>query len=372
MQPLKYCAAPWRGLHINQSGDVKFCCAGKINSLGNLSQKTLSECLHGEAAQKIRQEIKQGHLSDYCEVCIESEKYGGSSERDWHNSVNKEFDVINSSLTDHTPSIVDVRWNNTCNLRCEYCNSLWSSQWAAHLGQKVNNDARSYTKHICNYVYENTTNIKEVAMVGGEPLLLPDNIQFLDYVPESAIVTLITNLSLDLESNQVFKKLKNRKQVGWSISCDNIQSRFEFVRRNAQWEKFVKNLDIIQDLWIRQQQWGGVHAVFNIFSATRLCEFREFLNSRNLTVIWQTLHSPDYLDPANLGPAVREIVITEIQKLLTSVDVSAHERNYFTNIQKTYETNQFNDCLFEFKKHIEPRQQQFASLWPELAFLLNE
>ena len=42
-----YCAAPWRGLHINVRGDVKTCCAGNPNMLGNLDSQGIEEILNG-------------------------------------------------------------------------------------------------------------------------------------------------------------------------------------------------------------------------------------------------------------------------------------------------------------------------------------
>ena len=47
------CAAPWRGLHINPRGDVKTCCAGDPNMLGNLNTQTIEEILHGPVLQEI-------------------------------------------------------------------------------------------------------------------------------------------------------------------------------------------------------------------------------------------------------------------------------------------------------------------------------
>ena len=46
-----YCAAPWRGLHINVRGDVKTCCAGNPNMLGNLNNQRIEEILDGPKLQ---------------------------------------------------------------------------------------------------------------------------------------------------------------------------------------------------------------------------------------------------------------------------------------------------------------------------------
>ena len=61
-----YCAAPWRGLHINPRGDVKTCCAGDPNMLGNLNEMTIEEILFGNTMQEIRQTIRAGRPHAYC------------------------------------------------------------------------------------------------------------------------------------------------------------------------------------------------------------------------------------------------------------------------------------------------------------------
>src|SRR6056300_1418582 len=89
----KYCAAPWRGLHINFRGDVKTCCAGDPNMLGDLNSGFLDDIIHSDKMQEIRSSISNGILHpEYCYNCIQAER-NGSSERDWHNSVNPEFDA---------------------------------------------------------------------------------------------------------------------------------------------------------------------------------------------------------------------------------------------------------------------------------------
>ena len=71
----RYCAAPWRGLHINFRGDVKTCCAGDPNMLGDLNNKSLQEIIHSTKMQEIRASIKQGDLHpEYCYNCIKQSR----------------------------------------------------------------------------------------------------------------------------------------------------------------------------------------------------------------------------------------------------------------------------------------------------------
>ena len=93
-----YCAAPWRGLHINIQGNVKTCCAGTPNMLSNLNSQSIEQILNGDKLKEVRAAIRQGQPHDYCRNCINRERQGGDSERSWHNSVNEEFDCTLAGL----------------------------------------------------------------------------------------------------------------------------------------------------------------------------------------------------------------------------------------------------------------------------------
>lgn len=371
-----YCAAPWRGLHINPRGDVKTCCAGDPNMLGNLNTHTIEEILHGPVLQEVRQTIRKGQLHEkYCYNCIQAERYG-RSERDWHNRLNPDFDPTIVSDTDHYPVLIDVRWNTTCNLSCNYCAPACSSTWAQLKGEMFKSGARPYYEQVCDYLEQHKDNIKEVALVGGEPLLLPENVRLLDVIPESAVVTLITNVSVDLESNKIFKKLASRKNVGWSLSFDNVESRFEYVRNGGTWTKLINNLDLIQEA-MKHGQWGGIHAVYNLYNATRLVEFTEFARVRGLSIQWQSLYQPDCLDPQRLGPEIRELALAEIDRLLATDLCLESERAFFESVRQNFNQSQ-DDLRSSLKQHIDAienrfhpdTQGKFAKLWPEISNLI--
>lgn len=371
-----YCAAPWRGLHINPRGDVKTCCAGDPNMLGNLNTQTIEEILHGPVLQEIRQNIRTGQLHEkYCYNCIQAERYG-RSERDWHNRLNPDFDPTAVSDTDHYPVLVDVRWNTTCNLSCNYCAPACSSTWAQLKGEMIKSGARPYYEQVCDYLEQHRDNIKEVALVGGEPLLLPENARLLDVIPESAVVTLITNASVDLESNKIFNKLATRKNVGWSLSFDNIGLCFEYVRHGATWTKLIRNLDLIQQA-MKHGQWGGIHAVYNVHNATRLVEFTQFARFRGLSIQWQSLYQPNCLDPQRLGPEIRKLALVEIDKLLVTDLCLESERAFFESVRENFDQSK-DDLRGSLQQHIQAienrfhpdSQGKFAELWPEISNLI--
>ena len=372
-----YCAAPWRGLHINPRGDVKTCCAGNPNMLGNLNSQSIEQILNSDQMAEIRSSLSQGLPHEYCSNCVKAERFGADSERQWHNTVNPNFDYAQAGSKYHYPVIVDVRWNTTCNFSCNYCDPSASSRWAQLQGMSFRSGTRPYYDSVCDFIGQNYEHIHEVALVGGEPLLLPENERLLDVIPDTAIVTLITNLNVDLENNKIFKKLKKRSRVGWSMSFDNIGERFEYVRYGGLWAVLQQNLKIIQQLMTTNGHWGGVHAVYNVYNATRLCEFRQFVADTGNTVVWQNLFQPDYLDPFLHGHELAQLAAAEIEKFYQTGLATDAERVFFDQaLDKYRQIDHLQPAMgIKLKKHIldiETRfhpdsQGQFEKLWPEIA-----
>ena len=376
-----FCAAPWRGLHINPRGDVKTCCAGNPNLLGNLNSQHIDEILNGAIMADVRASIAQGKPHDYCSNCVKAERFGADSERQWHNNVNPNFDYTSAGTQYHYPVIVDVRWNTTCNLSCNYCDPSASSKWSALKQVPFKSGSRPYYEQVCDFIEQHHAHIHEVALVGGEPLLLPENERLLDVIPESAIVTLITNMNVDLEKNKIFKKLAQRKKVGWSMSFDNTGERFEYVRYGGSWTMLQNNLAIVKDLMKNNGHWGGIHAVYNIYNATRLRELKEFARDTDTSILWQNLFQPKHLDPFTHGADVAKLAADEIQYLYANNLVTESEQVFFDQALKTYnerlDINNVSDVDIAFWKHIydiehryhPDKAGEFVKLWPELAYL---
>lgn len=375
-----YCAAPWRGLHINPRGDVKTCCAGDPNMLGNLNTQSIEQVLDGDILQEIRASIAQGKPHSYCSNCVQAERFGADSERKWHNDMSPGFDYSASGSQYHYPVIVDVRWNTTCNLSCNYCSEWASSKWSALKNIPFKSGSRPYYEQVCNFLEEHHEHIKDVALVGGEPLLLPENDRLLDVIPTDCTVTLITNMNVDLENNKIFKKLAQRRKVGWSMSFDNIDQRFEYVRYGGEWEMLKHNLDIVKDLF-KQGHWGGIHAVYNIYNATRICELREFADEQGVSVLWQNLFQPDYLDPFLHGVEVAGLAAEEIEKFYATGNVKDSERQFFDQALQNYRAvteskpamkRKFIEHIKEIETKYHPdKLGQFESLWPEFKDYVN-
>ena len=371
----RYCAAPWRGLHINFRGDVKTCCAGDPNMLGDLNTHNLEDIIHSDRMQEIRNSISNGVLHpEYCYNCIQAER-NGSSERDWHNTVNSEFDAAKAGPHDYIPTLIDVRWNITCNLSCNYCGPLCSSRWAGMKKQHVDNGVKPYHLQVVDYIVKYRHRVREVALVGGEPLLLEENIALLDALHDDTLITVITNASVDLDKSSVFQRLIQRPNVGWSLSFDNTGERFEYVRHGSTFDRLDKNINRIGAQIQFNNHHGGIHAVYNIYNCTRLRELQQYADSKRLKILWQTLYQPEYLDPARHNQYVRDIALREIELFEQEYGPEDFFQHVKTGLQNIATDSSVREDFWQHIEDIENRYHQdqrggFARLWPELFMLI--
>jgi hypothetical protein len=350
--------------------------------LDNLNSSSITEILNSPKLVEIRNSIAQGQAHEYCSNCVKAERFGADSERQWHNRVNPDLDYTAAGNQYHYPVIVDVRWNTTCNLSCNYCDPSASSKWAQLRQVPFKSGSRPYYEDVCNFIEQHQDHIHEVALVGGEPLLLPENERLLDVIPKNAIVTVITNMNVDFERNKIFQKLANRTRVGWSMSFDNTGERLEYVRYGSSWTTLQNNLATVKDLMKHNGHWGGIHAVYNIYNATRLVEFKQFAHDTDTSVLWQNLFQPTYLDPFLHGSTVAKLAAAEIETLQSKGLVDESERAFFDQALKNYQAKcNLPDTVtkvdFDFWRHITDietkyhpdKAGEFLRLWPELEHL---
>lgn len=382
MEPKKkYCASPWRGLHLNFEGQVKTCCAADPNILSTFNDdnalvednRSIEEVLQSNEIKEVRASIKQGVLHPkYCTNCIKNEDAGFPTEREWHNNISPDFDCTTAELDDHKPALIDVRWNNTCNLACTYCNSYFSTKWASIMGENRNQTIKSDYQDIIDYIELHCDTVKEVAMVGGEPLMMKENDRLLNILPDDVLITVITNMTTDFEKFPVPQKLLKRSRVGWSMSFDNVGDRFEYVRWGSSWQQLDKNVTTVSERIKNSQQHGGIQAVYTIYNCTRLCELKQYAEDKNITITWQHVWG-DQLDPHKHNSAIKELAVAELKRYRDNFDLRPAEADWAEQQLLQFENRHDDQSkeLLEFTEDIEnkwhPDQKgQFAKLWPEI------
>lgn len=345
------------GLFLDVNGDIRTCCAG-WGALGNINDNPLDNIFADKKFIEIKQAVDNYQYPEYCKVCEKVESLSpGLSQQTFFNS---------HFTTNGTRKIkqLDLRWSNICNLSCRYCGPYASSSWEKLLDIPVKSANRGYHQSILDTVKENSTSIEQVNLLGGEPLMQKQNEDLFTILDPDTPITIITNLSVSLENNKIYQLLKNFNNVTWHISFENIGDRFEYVRYGASWSKLCHNIELLKKDFGKRI---GFHAVYGIWSATRLREYYDFANQHNILVNWQLGILHDELSLFNYDTNIKQLAINEIDQL------DPEHQSKFTDIRNSLITSvPLPEINIKLKQWIDKSEQlmtatkTFKELWPEL------
>jgi hypothetical protein len=221
-----------------------------------------------------------------CEYCKNVEDHGGTSDRQMTLMRSHGLDKIPPELLDNpqatsvTPIILEIYFNNTCNLSCVYCRPSVSSKWNEEI-QKFGKiqikdfsidahktDKSSYNKMVQDlWTYlitdDRYKSIRHYQLLGGESLLqkeLDASIDFWQHHPNPGLTfNLISNImvppKLFVEKMKKFEALVESEAIYMleltaSLDCWGPQQ--EYVRHGLDLDVWTHNFEYLLDKpWIR-------------------------------------------------------------------------------------------------------------------------
>jgi len=329
---------------------------------GNIKNQPLNEIINGKIHLEVKESLMNGRPHRHCRQCYELEKTCSSSTRFWFN----EFVPVQTPvLEDYTLQMIDIRWSNHCNLRCLYCNSNSSSSIAEFEKIKEKKSIRQWQQEILALIKENILTIREVYLLGGEPLLIKENLELLEYIHDQHI-TLITNLSLDNSKNQIYKKLLSKPNVNWEISLEQVGKKFEYVRNNASWDQVINNVIGLNNL----DKNVSFHVLYCIYSSLDFYGILQELRKYS-TVMLNFLIEPECLDVNHHCMDIKQIAIDEIDKTLADADLLSwlgepnisNLTNYRQNLLASHKKDLSRNFILYEKNN--PGPLTFQELWPK-------
>jgi|688.fasta_scaffold94788_3 hypothetical protein len=218
-----------------------------------------------------------------CEYCKDIEHAGGRSDRQ-HNleirGLTPEELLTNPTATHVSPKIVEIFAQNTCNLRCLYCNGNLSSKIEQenikhgefnHRGVRIpvittpTVAAKEYFDRFMSWLDKNVTTLKRLHLLGGETFiqheLMTAVLETLEKHPSPDLeFCIFSNLNVpdnawDLYISRI-KDLQSRGHIrcfDLTASIDCWGPEQEFVRSGLNLQKFEQRLEwaVNQGNWLR-------------------------------------------------------------------------------------------------------------------------
>ncbi len=393
--PKTICMLPWISIETSPIGTARPCCLA-IDEITDdtgrkydLNKTDLQTIYNSTYMQKLRQQFRAGEKPETCNRCWQEEDAGRASKRIYSKIRLKEF-VDKVDYANDTPDqlwFVDLKLGNICNLKCRICGSWSSSRWAQEeidyipeLKNKKDHLAYKFlqqgawprkTQTFWNNLRELLPNIKYFEFTGGEPFMIQEHFDLLQYAVDQGHAQ---NIDIHYNTNgtqwpDAHELWKHFKRVDIAFSIDNVEQRFEYERYGAKWNEVTENIKNFHDL--RDQYRGKITTqacmTINIQNVYYLEDLCAWINTQTFDDhYFNMLHDPKHMCVDNLTEAAKQIVV---EKLKAGTFTPRH-RAEILRIIKFIENGAGSDgeeFVFKMKKTDQYRKQSFEDTHPEIA-----
>jgi len=265
-----FCPQPFVSLFTMTSGVYKPCCVMHIEeeSLGTkfwpakTHTHTPKEFYQSDPMKNLRRAMLVGDfdfLGKFCKVCVDKEKIGVRSARQFYNEQflyeynDKKYILDAAVQADYPEFFYSVEptslITNFCNLACNMCHTSVSSSKhnEAVILHETPNPAGKIAKHTKEFIKQLEYALNhccEVKLVGGETVLSPNLYFILDLIKDPGDI----NLKIATNGTSLPKKFidycKKFKQVFVSFSLEGVGKVNDYIRYPSKWNKIKKNLDV--------------------------------------------------------------------------------------------------------------------------------
>ena len=312
-----------------------------------------------------------------CEYCQKIEQAGGSSDRKFHleipNMSPPELDN-NPIATEVTPSILEVYFDNVCNMSCLYCWDGFSSKIQQenikygkfdkngviieNTADKVS-DLEALTHQFWHWMKKNYLSLKRLHILGGEPFYQHQFQNCLDFFTNNPAPNLefnvISNLMIDHEkfvfNIERIKKLvanKKIKRFDLTASIDCWGPEQEYVRYGLDLDLWCKNFE-----YLTKQSWItlNINQTLSALTVKTVPGLLKYINAlRDQREIGHyfstTVMTHDFLHPGIFGA---QFFNNDFETILSCMPADTWQQKeaikYMQGIQK-----ELNSCTRDQKK----------------------
>ena len=173
-----------------------------------------------------------------------------------------------------------------------------------------------------------------------------------------------------------FQKLYKKNSTGaiqeWTVSVDEMDKEFEYIRYGGIWQDFLDNLTVIESL-NHKISFNMLHHLLNFKSLFDTVDFFKKLGFHNNSFVIGPLLKPDYLNIRHLPNNMLQLVEHELQDRINQKPGFLLEdglRNMLQYVQSPIEKN-IEYCLMEIEKMDQRRNINSRAVFKEFYNLLE-
>ena len=391
------CQLKWNWSTLYLHGGVTASCHRTGQS--DLTTENFADFHNTEKKIAERQRMLQGLWPEKsCQYCREIEESGGFSDRQLHLSVPDMSPpelALDPTAVKISPTILEVFFNNTCNLGCLYCGPTLSSkinQENIKFGDFISGavelksspaDPRypELLSKFWDWMKENSQHLKRFNVLGGEPFYQQEFYALLDYFEtrphpdlELGIVTnlMITPDRLDGLIQRFKNLLKNRclRRVDITCSIDCLGPEQEYVRFGLDLDQWMVNFETLLD-----QSWLtlNINQTISVLTIKTMPDLMQRLTSwRQRRPVGHYFSAvsphPDYMKPQILGPGYFAMDFDRVIDLMPQLTEQDHTaRSYMQGIKdSTMHCQRQPDLLHDLGIFLDEKDRRRDTNWRDL------
>jgi MoaA/NifB/PqqE/SkfB family radical SAM enzyme len=412
-----FCPEAWSQIEIDAEGDFKICCLANFDDdfgmarddndeVMNILTHSIQDALNSKTHREHRQEMMINERPDRCRNCWDSEAVGGGSKRQrvLQNTAKSipEYITVDTaaSVTDSegyvTSKVVnlDLRFGNLCNQKCVMCSPQHSNQWYddfialdfdrsgmttykkgrfkeygfvrdEHGKTKFNEMARWWeTERWWSQFEEIAPRLRYIYFTGGEPLLVPAQLECLDRLVERGFakdIQLRYDTNLSVINPKIIDRWKNFKKVFLCVSMDETYERYNLIRNPGNYDKFLNNLIEISKNKIEIHYLSSCIGIATPYAMIRTLPVADVFGVR---ANYRFLEGPKWLDIRHYPKAAKVEIISKLQQAHDKAPLH-HQRWYMGEISllRKYMNQEDRSHLREFIRVMDILDKQRKTDW---------
>jgi radical SAM protein with 4Fe4S-binding SPASM domain len=341
-----FCIMPFIHQNIKHEGKVGACWRYP-DRIGDYRSQSLEQIWNSEQTRELRRAVLNGERPKGCRSCWDFEDSGVASTRQTCNEtysgkqynmnfeeIVKEVNTEDFSMPYH-PRSIEIRFDNTCNLRCRHCSPTYSSQWEnlAFKHPEVKEffvkwgAGRLEKKHISlpETSFEQFKNaipyLREVLIAGGEPLQQKRHWEMIEAMRDHAHnITLSYNsnlVALGIGFYNVLDHWPKFKKIILRVSIDGDDSTFSYFRTNGDINKVIENVQKLHALPNIEMSLTTTVSIYNI---TRLVDIVKFVNAAGGLFHTSIVQYPRAINPKVLPQHIKQRITEEWTAFKSTLD----------------------------------------------------
>lgn len=292
-------------INIRSDGQYRLCCISlEPNNIENIRTHSPEEWQSSETKQRAIKMLAENQWPDACKKCKDMESIGLQSRRQ------------NSGKFGPGLTHFDLRFGNSCNLKCLSC---WEGSSSSIAEEAIEMDKQGIktTYSILaepNFNWATEENLKklenfpfkEIYLTGGEPMMVRHLPTFLERLDKSIKIKFNTNCTI--RNPKLEKILKKFNEVMMTLSLDAVDEKINYIRYGSDWKIIEENANRWNDFCT-----VNISPTISILNAWFLNEIYEYADKKKWEVFQNFLLDPGWLNLKN-APTELKILFHPICK----------------------------------------------------------